>query len=459
MLTAEENVDGRMTTKSIESQYVVFGLGKTGLSCARFLARRGEDFTVIDTRVTPPELERLKNLLPDVAVITGASSLALKMGCKVLVLSPGVSRDHPIVAAARRNGSEIVGDIELFARHATATVVAVTGSNGKSTVVTMVEEILRGANLNIRCGGNLGTPALDLLDQGQIDCFVLELSSFQLESTETLAPSVACILNVSPDHMDRYEDFAAYIAAKKRIYKHAECVVLNADDVVLGELDPACETQFISLDKNSAAAYRIGNYNSALWLVAGGEKLMPISELGVRGEQNAMNALAALAITDKMCVSRSVQKRVLADFRGLPHRCQTVANRDGVEWIDDSKGTNVGATSAAIRGVFSERTGVLIAGGRGKGADFGVLATDTRGRVHSVILIGEAAKKIAALLDGHLNVHFALNMDAAVALAATLAQSGEAVLLSPACASFDMFENFEARGRAFADAISGLSPA
>lgn len=453
MLATDDNAYDWMTTKSINSPYVVFGLGKTGLSCARFLARTDEKFTVIDTHEYPSELDNLKKLMPDAAVLTGISSYTPTNACKYLVLSPGVARSHPIVATALRQGIEVIGDVELFARHAKAPVLAITGSNGKSTVVTMVSEILSGAKLRVRYGGNLGTPALDLLAAEQPDCFVLELSSFQLESTQSLAPSVACILNVSPDHMDRYEDFSTYVAAKQRVYNNAKSVVLNADDEVLRDLRPPCETHFISHRGADMAAYRINTYDGAAWLVAAGEKFMPVDDLAARGTHNAMNALAAVAITDRMSIPRSVQKRVLASFRGLPHRCQTIAFRHGVEWIDDSKGTNVGATSAAIRSVFSGRQGVLIAGGRGKDADFSVLAADVDERVHSVILIGEDADAIAASLDGRANIHFALNMTAAVALALELAQPGDAVLLSPACASFDMFDNFEARGRAFAEAV------
>ncbi len=459
MLLTVDSACGRMTTKSINSPYIVFGLGKTGLSCARFLAQIGENFTVIDTHENPSELENLKKLMPDAAVFTGISSYTPTDACEYLVLSPGVARSHPIVADALRRGIEVIGDIELFARHTNAPVVAITGSNGKSTVVTMVSEILSGANLKVRTGGNLGTPALDLLSPGQPDYFVLELSSFQLESTQSLAASVACILNVSADHMDRYKDFSSYVEAKQRIYNNAKCVVLNADDEILRDLRPACEAYFISERPEEAADYWIDTHDGTAWLVAGGERFMRVRDLAARGIHNAMNALAAVAITDRMAIPRSVQKRVLASFSGLPHRCQTVASRHGVEWINDSKGTNVGATSAAIRGVFSERQGVLIAGGRGKDADFSVLAGDVDGRVHSVILIGEDAKAIAASLEGHTNIHFALTMTAAVQLAAILAQPGHAVLLSPACASFDMFEGFEARGYAFAEAVKELESA
>ena len=458
MVARVENAIVPMTIDSVDAEYIVFGLGKTGLSCAHFLSQRGVDFAVIDTRNEPPEYANLTKSFADVMVITGVTSPAVIGDCTYLVLSPGISRDHPVVVAALARGVEVIGDIELFARHVQAPVIAVTGSNGKSTVVTMVSEILSGAGFDVRSGGNLGTPALNLLDNGEPDCYVLEVSSFQLESTESLAPVVACILNVSPDHMDRYSTMSSYLAAKMRIYKHADSVVLNADDGLLRELRPHCKIAHISSCAHGAAPYRIEQDDGDRWLVAAGERFMRTDELAVHGEHNWMNALAAVAITDKLSVPRALQERILAAFHGLTHRCQTIASKLGVEWIDDSKGTNVGATCAAIGGVFSGRQGVLIAGGQGKGADFNTLATIIDGRIHDVVLIGQDAGEIAATLDRHVDVHFALDMRSAVSPAGLLARPGEAVLLSPACASFDMFEDFAARGRAFADAVEEFSP-
>lgn len=446
-----------MTTQSIDAEYIVFGLGKTGLSCARFLTARGLDFAVFDSRDEPPGLDEFQQSFADVEVLTGSVSPTVIGRCRHLVLSPGVARDHRVVAAALERGIEVIGDIELFARYAKAPVIAVTGSNGKSTVVTMVSNILSGAGLDVRTGGNLGTPALDLLGAQEPDCYVLEVSSFQLESTYTVAPAVACILNVSPDHMDRYPDMPAYLAAKQRIYAKAESTVLNADDAFLRELRPPGETDFVSLHDIAAARYTVAREKGELWLIAKGDKFMRAAELNIGGEHNIMNALAAIAITDKMSVSRSVQSRVLAAYRGLPHRCQMIARKSGVDWFDDSKGTNVGAACAAIRGVFAARRGVLIAGGQGKGADFQPLAEAVEGRVHDVVLIGEDARTLGAALQGFAELHFAIDMRAAVATAAMLAAAGEAVLLSPACASFDMFENFEERGRAFAAAVTELA--
>jgi UDP-N-acetylmuramoylalanine--D-glutamate ligase len=455
MSATNEQTKAPMTSNSIATEYVVYGLGKTGVSCARFLTGCGIRFTIIDTRDQPPGLSKLMEIAPDTVVFLGGVLPQSFGACKQLVLSPGVSRSHPFVLDALREGIEVIGDIELFARHVATSVIAITGSNGKSTVVTMVAEILAAAEFSVRCGGNLGTPALDLLEHHlDVDCFVLELSSFQLESTMSLAPKVACILNISPDHLDRYDDFAAYVDAKKRILQNAECLVFNAEDEMLSAMPEAGETNFIAIGATSQ--YRIEVHQNVPWLMVRGNALMRADEIPVHGEHNYLNALAALAITDIMSVSSVVQAQALKQFSGLPHRCRTISTQQSIEWIDDSKGTNVGASCAAIRAVFAHKQGILIAGGQGKGADFAPLARAVRDCVRAVVLVGEDANIIAAKLSGNAELHFAGDMTAAVTAAALLAQSGEAVLLSPACASQDMFENFEARGIAFADAVADL---
>jgi UDP-N-acetylmuramoylalanine--D-glutamate ligase len=446
-----------MSEQPIDTECVVFGLGKTGLSCANFLSEQGIACTVVDTRCDPPGRDALRRSHPKIRLIAGSLSADLLGTCKQIILSPGVSRAHPFVSYALECGVEVIGDIELFARNVTAPVIAVTGSNGKSTVVTLVSDILAAAGFMVRCGGNIGTPALELLqDASAVDYYVLELSSFQLESTYSLAPEVACILNVSPDHMDRYADFAGYVAAKTRILTSAKFAVLNADNPELAKLKPDCTTRYFGTCASESGSYCSAEINGVSWLITDRQPLIPATELGVQGEHNYLNALAAVAITDRLCVARDVQKRVLSAFRGLAHRCQTIAIRQGVDWIDDSKGTNVGASCAAIAGVFAARNGILIAGGQGKDAEFSGLGAVIKQHVRAVVLIGEDAKLIAEVLDESVDVYFALDMDAAVSIAATLAVSGDAVLLSPACASFDMFANFEVRGDAFATAVNRL---
>lgn len=455
---AEQTLD-IMSSTCIDAHSIIFGLGDTGLSCARFLAAHGIEFAAIDTRERPPAAAALTAAFPHARVVTGFTDPARIGHCEQLLLSPGIPRTHPVVQAAIGRGIEVIGDIELFARHAQAPVVAVTGSNGKSTVVTMVSAILTAAGLDVRTGGNIGTPALDLLGETEPDCYVLELSSFQLESTRTLAPVAAALLNVSPDHMDRYATFADYLATKLSIAEHAHMVIVNFDDpALLAACTPATARGF-SLHGAAGAEYACEHADGTTWLVAHGERVISVDEIAAGGEHNRMNALAAIALTDTMAVSRSAQRAALMTFTGLPHRCQTVRLHNGVEWIDDSKGTNVGATCAAITGIFARRGGVLIAGGQGKGADFAPLAAVLDGRIHTVVLIGEDAAAIAQAVGAVVDVQFALDMRAAVTAAAALARPGEAVLLSPACASFDMFANYAARGDAFAAAVSGLARA
>ncbi|MFT4560818.1 MAG: UDP-N-acetylmuramoylalanine--D-glutamate ligase [Gammaproteobacteria bacterium] len=453
------SVGNFMSELPIDTECVVFGLGKTGLSCASFLRKRGIECTVVDTREDPPGRDALRQTIPRIRLITGELSLDLLGTCKQIILSPGVSRAHPFVMNALQCGVEVIGDIELFARHNNAPVIAITGSNGKSTVVTMVSNILAAAGFSVKCGGNIGTPALDLLqDAHAVDFFVLELSSFQLESTYSLAPEVACILNVSPDHMDRYADLASYVEAKTRILRGAKFAVLNADTPALGALNPDCTTRHFGLSRSASPSYCSAEVDGAAWLIADKKPLVPVTELTVRGEHNYLNALAAVAITDRLRVARDVQIRILREFQGLAHRCQTIATHKGIDWIDDSKGTNVGASCAAIAGVFAARSGVLVAGGQGKNADFSDLAAIIKQYVRAVVLIGEDANLIAEALDGNVEVHFALDMIAAVSVAERLAESGDAVLLSPGCASLDMFDNFEARGDAFASAVRRQYP-
>lgn len=455
---AEQSLD-TMSSSRIDAHSIIFGLGDTGLSCARFLARHGIPFAAIDTREHPPAAAALMAAFPDARVVTGLTDPALIVQCEQLLLSPGVPRGHAVVEAALERGIEVIGDIELFARHARAPVLAVTGSNGKSTVVTMVTAILTAAGLDVRTGGNIGTPALDLLGATEPDCYVLELSSFQLESTRTLAPVAAALLNVSPDHMDRYATFADYVKTKLSIANRAQTFVVNFDDPALRAAQTPATVRGFSLQGAAGASYGCEHADGAAWLVAHGERVIRVDEIAAAGQHNRINALAAIALTDAMAVPRGAQRDALMAFSGLPHRCQTVRVHNDVEWIDDSKGTNVGATCAAITGVFAARSGVLIAGGQGKGADFAPLATALSGRVRSVVLIGQDAAAIARAVEPVVDVQFALDMRAAVTAAATLARPGDAVLLSPACASLDMFANFAARGDAFAAAVNELARA
>lgn len=428
---------------------IIFGLGSTGLSVAKFLARQGEDFVLVDTRELPPNLAVVDELFPDCEKYFGTTERPDLTGFQRLIISPGISRDEEIIRAALNAGLEVLGDIELFYRNAQAPIIAVTGSNGKSTVVTLITQILKEAGLKVLCGGNIGIPALDLLSHPRPDYYVLEVSSFQLESVSKFAAKVAVILNLSPDHLDRYESYDDYVQAKINITRNAEYVVTHEDDVgLVGNIDPITRCSF-SAAKVSAAKYKIVSGVNGDFLSDGSEKRIPISSVKIRGSHNHENALAALAVTDFLGISADHQMRALENFDGLAHRSELVGVWQDVIWINDSKGTNVGATAAALNGCLRENNGILIAGGVGKGADFSPLKQAVAGRVKDAILFGEDAAIIAECLKETTTVHRVDDLSSAVNLAKSLASHGDTVLLSPACASFDMFDNYEHRGDCF----------
>ncbi len=436
---------------------LIVGLGATGLSCARFLAARGVEVAVTDSRERPPALETMGAELPDVALFLGGYAADIFARAERLVVSPGVSLREPLIAAAAQRGVEILGDIELFARHARAPVIAITGSNGKSTVTTLVGEMARQAGMQVRVGGNLGTPALDLLSAEEPDLYVLELSSFQLETVTSLRCKVSAVLNISPDHLDRYAGLDEYMAAKRRIYAGAAIQVVNRDDpraAALAGLD-AAQLSF-GLDAPGENDFGVLAGEGGAWIVRGSERWLPVSHLRIAGRHNLANAVAALALGSAAGIERQAMLRVLREFQGLAHRTQWVAEIAGVSWYNDSKATNVGATLAAVRGFDAPL--VLIAGGQPKGADFTELAAGTAGRLRGLVLIGEATEQIArAFAAAALPVQRAGSMREAVSAAAQLARSGDLVLLSPACASFDMFDNYQHRGDVFIQTVRELA--
>jgi len=440
---------------------LVVGLGKTGLSCARYLAAQGVEVAVADSRPNPPGLAALHEEMPDLALFLGQFDEAVFASADRLLVSPGVPLTEPQVARSLARGAEVLGDIELFARCVQAPVAAITGSNGKSTVTTLLGEMARTSGTRVAVGGNLGKPALELLDPG-VELYVLELSSFQLETTRSLRPRVAAVLNVSADHMDRYSGLDAYAETKARILGGAQIGVLNLDDPrvtamrgiaqrdVGFALGPAVrESDFGLLERKGES-----------WLARGGEALLPASALGMAGFHNLANALAALTMGHACGLSMSAMLGVLRRFKGLAHRTVLIAERKGVRWLDDSKGTNPGATVAALRGLIDpdgRGRAVLIAGGDCKGADFAELAEAAARRVRAAVLIGRDAPMIERAIAGRVEIYRAADMHEAVRLAEGCARAGDTVLLSPACASFDMFENYEHRGRVFAAAVRGLA--
>lgn len=451
------------TQVDTRDKILVIGMGKTGLSCVRFLLARGLPVMAWDNRDEPPALAEVRELLPADAVVIGDFSGAAFSRCRQLVVSPGVSLQEAALQAAAADGVEIVGDIELFARHVDAPVIAITGSNGKSTVTALVAALLIKAGCDVRIGGNFGTPALALLGDTAPDVYVLELSSFQLETTMTLNAAASVVLNVSPDHMDRYADVSAYARAKQRVWNGDGIVVVNRDEpaFVSADLDPRRRQIGFTLDEPAAASeYGIRRRDGREWLARGSDYLVPVAALKLAGRHNVANALAALALADVLLeklqdrrpgVSRPAMLAALGEFSGLPHRMSWVAAADQVDWYDDSKATNVGATLAALQGL--ERPVVLIAGGLGKGGDFAPLRPVLATKGRAVILIGRDAALIESALAGAVPCLHATDMNQAVTLARQQARPGDIVLLSPACASFDMFDGYDHRGRVFAETV------
>jgi UDP-N-acetylmuramoylalanine--D-glutamate ligase len=446
-------------TRSSGFKTLVVGLGKTGLSCCRYLRARGERVAVADSRPNPPGLAELRREHPEVAVFVGGFDPAVFAAAEQLVVSPGVPLATPVIQETMARGVPAIGDVELFARDAMAPICAITGSNGKSTVTTLVALMARLAGRHAAAGGNLGEPALDLLDDS-VDLYVVELSSFQLETTIGLEAQAATVLNLSADHMDRYPDFSAYADAKARIFQGASVAVVNRDDFAVCAMMRAPEAEIgFTLAEPSDRDYGLRTAEGSLWLCRGTELLIPADDVLIRGRHNLANALAALALAEACGLPTEPCLAALRSFPGLDHRSQLVGRFRGLAWYDDSKGTNPGATLAALDGLASPGSSskvVLIAGGDGKGADFSPLAPVAERAARAVVLIGRDAPLIEAALDGRVPTVFAADMDDAVRHAARLGQPGDSVLLSPACASFDMFDNYEHRGRVFADAVRRL---
>jgi len=434
-------------------KHVIVGLGLTGRSVARYLARIGAEFAVVDSRAHPPGIEAFHEEFPDVPCHLGDLDCSWIQQAEQLIVSPGVPV-HTLQIARAAEHAEVVGDIELFARMADAPVIAITGSNGKSTVTALLGQMAEVSGIRAAVGGNFGTPALDLLTAEQQNAYILELSSFQLETTFSLQPLAAVVLNISADHMDRYENLAAYAEAKAVVYQQADHCIVNRDDPIARELPGKKEVISFGADcPDSLQDYGLCPFEGETWLVRGNERLMPESELLIPGRHNTTNVLAAFALADVMGLSRDDCIRAARAFTGLPHRCEWVAESNGLTWLNDSKGTNIGASVAALRGLTPPV--ILIAGGQGKGQDFTQLAQGLEG-VKTAILFGEDARLIADSISPVVDVERVETLQQAVELAAQLGKAGDTVLFSPACASFDQFENYEARGRAFIQAVRGL---
>ena len=441
------------SAKSTKDKDLVVGLGATGLSIARYLERSDANAIFYDSREEPPGLDRLNEIFPEADVQLGKDKLPASV--KRVIASPGIPDSNALLKKARKKKLEIVSDIELFAREATKPFVAITGSNGKSTVTTLLYHMCRADGRKTLAGGNLGEPALDLLDEETPDIYVLELSSFQLQRTANLPAEVALLLNISPDHLDWHTDEAEYREAKYRVFREAKAAVFNRADAEAAERSAHCgRVVSFGLDAPGEGDYGIRDDDGISYLACGDALLLSVSDLAMYGIHNQLNALAALAAGDLIGLDRAAMLQVLVEFPGLPHRMQFVARIGAVDYINDSKATNVAAAVASIESVDGML--VLIAGGDGKGGEFGDLAEAVEGKLRGAVLIGKDAEKIARALDTVMPVHFAENMDSAVHMAASCAESEDTVLLAPACASLDQYDNYMARGDAFIEAVEGL---
>jgi UDP-N-acetylmuramoylalanine--D-glutamate ligase len=443
------------------SSAVIVGLGRTGLSCARHLHALGWRVAITDTRAEPPELAALRHTHPDIPVSLGGLDQRLLDDAVCVIASPGVPLSDPFFLEARRRGLEILGDIEMFAREVAAPVVGITGTNGKSTVTTLVGRMAERAGIRVLVGGNLGVPALDLLAAARNEpqptqLYVLELSSFQLETTTSLDLVAAAVLNVSPDHMDRYASIESYADAKARIFARCDTAVISLDDpLVVAMARPGQRAISFSLRASVGADFSVATHDSEWWLMRREEALLPVAAMKIKGLHNAANALAALALGEALGLPMPVMLTELAAFPGLPHRSQWVADIAGVTYINDSKGTNVGATLAAVGGLSGPL--VMIAGGDGKNQDFAPLAQAFRGKVRHAVLIGRDAAAIARTLRGVCSSEACDSLEEAVRAAARAAHPGDSVLLSPACASLDMFRDYTHRGAVFTQAVKELA--
>ncbi len=443
-----------------DKQVLVLGLGDTGLSAARWLASQGAVLSVADTRENPPGLETLKQELPATQIHLGAYNAQEFNQAEVIVISPGVSIKEPLVQVAIARNIPVVGDVELFAQFkpVKSKVIAITGSNGKSTVTTLVGEICKAAGLNTIVAGNIGLPVLDTLAMPAPDVYVLELSSFQLEATRSLEPDAATMLNLSEDHLDRHDGMADYALAKSAIFNGHGVQVLNADDVYSKAMmkDSRKVLWFGLCNHCSTTNFCAEKYDHDILLKHGRRRLLSLSETKLSGMHNAYNILAAMALCNAIEIEKFAMIDAVKAFKGLPHRVEWVAKIADVDFYDDSKGTNVGATCAAIAGMLQKV--VLIAGGDGKGQDFSPLSTPVAQNARAVVLIGRDAPLIeGAILNTNVPIYHALDMAEAVAISLKVAKAKDAVLLSPACASFDMFKNYVDRADKFIQAVKALA--
>ena len=438
-----------------DKRRVILGLGKTGYSCVKFLSEQNIPVTVCDTRDAPPFLNQCKKEYPNVTIHLGELDSEYLAGFSQIIISPGLALNNPAIEYAKNKGVEIIGDVDLFVQNSKAQLIAITGSNAKSTVTSLVGHLLESINVKVKIGGNLGEPMLELLDD-DTQVYVLELSSFQLETTHQLNADVATVLNASEDHMDRYASFAHYHLAKHRIFNGCKKIVINKDDALSQPLvSDNYPAKLFTKNKPDINQFGLVTDSDGTFLAKGFIQLVNVNELNLMGTHNYCNYLASLALCESLGYSADQFIEALKSFKGLAHRCEKIATIKGVIFVNDSKATNVGATLAAIDGL-NDKAIHLVLGGVGKGADFSKLKPAIKNNVNSVSLIGECADELFELLNGECKIQKHKTLNDSVKWLFENANEGEVVMLSPACASFDMFENFEKRGEEFLKIVEAL---
>ena len=436
-------------------QTIVIGLGETGLSVAQYLSKNDITFTMIDSRPNPPRLQLFRQSFPTAEIYLGEFASSLFAQAECVIVSPGIDTNQDVIReVVAANGCECIGDIELFARSTTKPIVAITGSNGKSTVTSLLTEMASSASVKAYAGGNFGPPALDLLNYGDAELFVLELSSFQLESTQSLHPDVSVVLNISPDHLDRHGYMDNYVQIKEHVYSNAKISVINRDDEYVSRMKTSGDVISFGLGHPAEGEFGLIKENEASFLMLGNEYLLPVSELALKGESGVLNSLAALAIGHALKLPMQKMLSKLKNFKGLPHRLALVEEHAGVSWFNDSKGTNIGATISSLCSL--NKNIILIAGGKFKGGDLTKLREVVAKHTKHVILLGRDASVLQQELEGASPIDMAASMTDAVAIAYRSSTAGDQVLLSPACASFDMYKSYIERGCDFENCVKSL---
>lgn len=434
------------------SHLLVLGLGTTGLSIVRFLTRYHFKFTLVDSRRHPPMAAQLSNEFPNVTLITASFESIDFTPATHLIVSPGISLNQAAIKTAFTHGAILLSDIDLFALSTDTPIIAITGSNGKSTVTTMLGDMGNAAGKKTAIGGNLGTAALDLLN-AKVNLYILELSSFQLERTCALNATAATVLNISADHLDRHKTLSSYCFEKQKVFRGDGQMILNADDQNVIKMQQQ-ERKITWFSLHKSVGFHLAYKKSGEYLAYGNHELMPCADLPLEGRHNIANALAALALGYAVGLALDTMCLALKRFKGLEHRMQYVAKVNGIHWINDSKATNIGACIAALEG-YDDKV-ILLAGGDGKGANMDELQASVKKRAKSVILMGKDAKLIEQALRACVPLYHADSMQKAVACATKLASAGETVLLSPACASLDQYKNYQQRGDRFITEVMAL---